>query len=393
MSPPTTPQLNWKTDDINQNNSLSHINWPALTRYATTTRRQRDGVDNSPCQLSPEYNMGGLHVVRRIDFADNVRWLARLQLKPPTPASSLRLLTEVHTMAAVRSMSQIPVPEVFAYDAAGKESGVGAAFMLMEFVPGDTAMDAFGGWETHKGETPAQYKGKFHEALADIQTEMASIRFSTIGTIVVRPDGEFDVGPIPGVGGPFSTAAEYFEAWAKTAKYPYKEATVRSRTPADFVEEILAAIRSFPGGVQELAGRFPFRDGPFPLIHTDLYSSNVIIDKDYNVLSVIDWENAIVGPWELVEFNKQLSVVPPAMDGPLFRYTEWDKAMELARVEYVELVQRAEEKRGYDNQLSTVLSDEPIQAFAHAFWLYGDGRIGFYDRVLENLLQARKKPT
>ncbi|KAK4032226.1 hypothetical protein C8A01DRAFT_41338 [Parachaetomium inaequale] len=389
MTPPTTPQLNWKTDAINENKSLSHINWPALTRYAATARRQLDGVDCSSCQLSPKYNMGGLHVVRRIEFDDSVQWLARLQLKPPTPASSQRLLTEVHTMAAVRSKSGIPVPEVFAYDAAGEESGVGAAFMLMEFVPGDTAMDSFGGWETHKGETPAQYKDKFHEALADIQTQMASIRFPKIGTIVIR-DGNLDVGPISNLGGPFNTAAEYFEAWAQTARFPYKEATVRSRTPEGLVEEVLAAIWSFPSRVRELAGRFPFRDGPFPLIRTDLYSSNIIIDKECNVLSVIDWENAFVGPWELVEFNKQLSIVPPAMDGPLFKRTEWWMAMEGARTEYVRLVQRAEEERGFDNRLSTILSDGNVQAFAHAFWLYGDGCIGFYDRVVKDLLHQGK---
>ncbi|KAK4106695.1 hypothetical protein N658DRAFT_503104 [Parathielavia hyrcaniae] len=208
--------------------------------------------------------MGVLHVVRRIDFQNGDRWLARVQLKPATPESSQLLLNEIDTI------------------------GVGAAFMLMEFVPGDTAMDSSGGYATHKGEIPAQFRDKFNAALAEIQLEMASIRFHKIGAIVIRDGGEFDVGPIPGLRGPFNTAAEYFEAWAKTAKFYYKEATVRKRTPADLVDEVLAAIWSFPCKVGELGGRFQFRNGPFPLIHTDLYSSNVIIDIDCNVLSVID---------------------------------------------------------------------------------------------------------
>jgi hypothetical protein len=216
---------------------------------------------------------------------------------------------------------------------------------------------------------------------------MASIRFSRIGAIVLR-DGEFDVGPIPGLGGPFDTAAEYFEAWANTAKFPSREARIRARTPADLVDEILTAISSFPPRVRKLAGRFPFREGPFPLNHTDLYSSNVIIDTEYNVLSTIDWENAFVGPWELVEFTKQLSIIPPAMDGPLYKETDYDKAMNLARGEYLKLVQMAEKKRHLDTKLSSVLCDEGIQAFAHAFWLYGEGRIGFYDAVLEDLLES-----
>jgi hypothetical protein len=168
MAPPTpTPQLNWQSDDIEQHKPLAFINWDALTRYAVDARRRVDGID-CPCRLSPEYNMGGLHVVRRIDFQDKVQWLARLQLKPPTPESCQRMLNEVHTMAAVRSKSSIHVPQDFAHDTTG-ESGVGAALMLMEYVPGDTAMDSFGGWAAHKGETPAQFKDKFHAALADIQ--------------------------------------------------------------------------------------------------------------------------------------------------------------------------------------------------------------------------------
>jgi hypothetical protein len=158
------------------------------------------------------------------------------------------------------------------------------------------------------------------------------------------------------------------------------------------VDDILAAISSFPSKVRELSRRFPFRNGPFPLIHTDLYSSNVIIDTDYNVLSVIDWENAFAGPWELVEFTKELSIVPPEMDGPLFEETEQDKAMKLARAEYVRLVQRAEEQRHLDSSLSTVLGDERIQSFAHAFWLYGEGRIGFYDAVLESFSRSTTTP-
>ncbi|SPQ26006.1 06ecb864-72aa-450f-b88f-6fcf323cebfd [Thermothielavioides terrestris] len=327
--------------------------------------------------------MGGLHVVRRIDFDDGHRWVARLQLEPPTPESSLRLQNEVDTLAAVRAKSKIPVPRVFAHDASG-EVGVGVVFMLIEFVPGDTAMDSFGGWDARKGETPARFKDKFHAALADIQVEMASIRFDKIGAIVYH-DGEFAVGPIPNLGGPFDTAAEFFEAWAGAAKFPYKEATIRPRTPVHLVDEILSAIWSFPSGVRELSRRYPFRSGPFPLIHTDLYSSNIIIDADYNILSVIDWENSLVGPWELVEFNKELSVVPAVMDGPVFSKSAQGIAMQSSRAEYIKLVQQAEERGQHDTTLSTILSDERVQAFAHAFWLYGEGRIGFYDRVLKLL--------
>ncbi|KAL1844701.1 hypothetical protein VTK73DRAFT_1999 [Phialemonium thermophilum] len=388
-TPRPTPQLHWKTDTAGLENSLAFIHWDALLQYASKTRRELDGAADCSCRLSLEYNMGGLHVVRRVDFGDGCRWLARLQLAPPTPESCQRLRSEVDTMAAVRARSRIAVPRVFAYDL-GEASGVGAAFMLMEFVPGDTAMDSFGGWHVHRGETPAPFRAKFHAALADIQVEMASVRFPKIGAIVCS-GGQFEIGPVPGIGGPFDTSAQYFEAWAKTARFPYREATIRPRTPAHLADEVLAAIRSFPSAVRDLARWFPFHDGPFPLIHTDLYSSNIIIDEHYNVLSVIDWEGAFVGPWELVEFNKELSIVPPALDGPLYQETESSVAARHARAEFVNTVRGMEERRQLDTRLSAVLADEEVQAFSHAFWLYGEGRIGFYDRVL-GLLDRRRVP-
>lgn len=61
----------------------------------------------------------------------------------------------------------MPVPGVYGYDASGRI--IGRAFMLMEFIPGSTAMDAFGGWDVHKGEIPAEYKEYFARQIARVQ--------------------------------------------------------------------------------------------------------------------------------------------------------------------------------------------------------------------------------
>jgi hypothetical protein len=47
--------------------------------------------------------------------------------------------------------------------------------MIMEFIPGDTAMDSFGGHRIHKGKTPPQFKAKFHAEMADIQVSSQRI--------------------------------------------------------------------------------------------------------------------------------------------------------------------------------------------------------------------------
>src|SRR5690349_7823747 len=98
---------------------------------------------------------------------------------------------------------------------------------------------------------------------------MASIRFPKIGSIIKRSDGTYSVGPLPRIGGPFDSAAEFFEAWANQAKYPYHEGMIRERTPPDVVDEILRSIQNFPSRLKDFSKQFRFREGPYPLFHTD----------------------------------------------------------------------------------------------------------------------------
>ncbi|KAH9212833.1 hypothetical protein DL95DRAFT_463659 [Leptodontidium sp. 2 PMI_412] len=158
---------------------------------------------------------------------------------------------------------------------------------------------------------------------------------------------------------------------------------IRERTPPDVADEILRSIQNFLLRLKDFSKQFRFRKGPYPLFHTDFYNSNIIIDSEHNVLSVIDWENAIVAPWEIVEFAKDISIVPPAIDGSFYCENEATRQMIAERRNYVELVRKAEKARQFDGNLSTTLGDSNVQNLAHAIWLYEDGRIGFYTKVLE----------
>lgn len=138
---------------------------------------------------------------------------------------------------------------------------------------------------------------------------MACVRFPKIGSIIKLSDGTYSTGAIPKIGGPFETAAEFFRAWAKQSKFPYDEATIRERTPPDIVDEILRSINDFPSRQVEFSHNHTFQSGPFPIFHTDLYTSNILVDSEYCIQGVIDWEDAIVAPWEVVEFIKDLTIV------------------------------------------------------------------------------------
>ena len=77
----------------------------------------------------------------------------------------------------------------------------------------------------------------------------------------------------------------------------------------------------------------------------------------------------------MVEFAKDVSIVPPAMDGSLYDEDEATGQQLVERGEYIRLAREAETLRGFDNRLSATLEDSESQHFAHAIWLSKDGKI------------------
>ncbi|KAH8727750.1 kinase-like domain-containing protein [Phaeosphaeriaceae sp. PMI808] len=385
LDPTDTLKLNWE-NTIESENSLKFVNWNAVEEYAISVRRRHANNHGSgiACHVSPEYKLGGRHVVRRLVFQDGSCWIVRLQRQKATPDSIQRLLVEVNTLRVVRERTDIPVPNIIDYEA-NCNTDIGAPLMLLEYIPADTAMDSFGGWPAHKGHIPTHFRSKFYTKMAKIQVDLTSVRFPKIGSIVQLSDGSYSVGAIPRIGGPFETAAGFFHAWAQAMqnKFPLNEKSIRARTPPNIVDEVIKSINDFPAKLSDFTQHHFFQSGPFPLIHPDLWTSNVLIDSDCDVQGVIDWEDSIVAPWEMVEFMKNLTIVPPVMDGSLYCEKESDQIKRAEQKRYIQVVQETEGARQMDNKLSETLSDEKTQSLAQAIVLYEEGRIGFYCRVFE----------
>lgn len=113
--------------------------------------------------------MGGVHLVRLLVFEDDTKWVARIQLHQETQYSKSLLLSEKDTLSIVQEQTDIPVPRVIGYDEC--QERIGRAFMIMDFIPGSTAMNAFGGPQIHGGEIPLHHKAKFHSDIAHIQVQ------------------------------------------------------------------------------------------------------------------------------------------------------------------------------------------------------------------------------
>lgn len=71
-------------------------------------------------------------------------------------------------MELIRARTKIPTPKIFGYELEDTNI-VGASFMLMEYLPGTSGMDAEGGFDVHRGQIPFARRDSFYREIAGIQ--------------------------------------------------------------------------------------------------------------------------------------------------------------------------------------------------------------------------------
>jgi hypothetical protein len=214
-----------------------------------------------------------------------------------------------------------------------------------------------------------------------------------IGTIQrINEDGTIQQGPIPGLGGPFATATEFFQTWCDKATFGLSNDQLH-RSCGTYAAELVPSIESFPRKLAMVAGRLSkFDKGPFPLIHGDYGHNNVVVDDDYQIIGVIDREKAFAAPWEVAgDFPLNLSTVPPAMDAP-WNYDEVGKPRDpilakkfASQKDYIANIRDAEYARSITELpcLLNLLQDSCKQRLMTAITrLYPSGKVGFYSNLV-----------
>ncbi|KAJ8129924.1 hypothetical protein O1611_g3704 [Lasiodiplodia mahajangana] len=381
--------LKWNvTDDpivrAQVNDCFKRTNWTAICESAS---RANGG---QPCEALPAYTSGGSSLARLLKFQDGTRWIARVQLLESTPETIRKLRTEIDTMALLKSHMTM-VPRVFAFELDDAQPA-GVAFVLLEFFPGNTAMDEARDYDRIDwGLIPRQHRQAFYRSMAAAHVQITSVRLPQIGTVARDADGSFTTGPIPGIGGPFNTAASFMQAWVAKIRFPYNEDYIRKCIPPFLVDEILKGVNDLPGRLAKLAAsdKYFTSQGPFPIRHADLFHSNVIVNKAFEVLGVIDWEGACTVPWELSDAPCFLKTVPRLLNLPE-QYSEsglpldQDEAGRWADEEaYSVMVREAEQSARVDHKLSQMLANRDAQDLTGILYLFTQGKMGFYGRALD----------
>lgn len=163
MSPQSLPidVLNWEINeyDFNQvREAIQKTNWDNLCQRASHLNY------GLRCVRLPKMTNGLHNLVCVLEFSDQTRWVARIGLHS-SAADSTKLRNEVDVMQLLKEQSECPVPKVFAYERDANNS-VGVPYILMEFLPGNTAMDAAGGYEVHRGQIPSVHRQRFYRSVA-----------------------------------------------------------------------------------------------------------------------------------------------------------------------------------------------------------------------------------
>ncbi|KJZ73501.1 hypothetical protein HIM_07057 [Hirsutella minnesotensis 3608] len=275
------------------------INQHALLAFASEARGGR------LCTLSADVSVCKRNVIRTIRFNDGVKWVARLRI-PSWPGSlqsracsdkvTADMRSELATMEFLRRKTDIPIPEVYAYNL-DTPNPVGCPFIIAQHVHASTAEHMSKAYPGHHEGVPPRYQHKFFKQLAGIMVKLASVRLPKIGSIT-RTEGSKDrfvIGPLVETGtGPYDSAVDFYRDYPRALH----KKLAQEADPVSGQREVLQAFQAlastFTHQATTTCGKRP--DEGFGLANYNLGLENILVDSDFNVLAVTDWSSVASMP-------------------------------------------------------------------------------------------------
>ena len=251
--------------------------------------------------------MGGQNAHVDIKFADGTIWLARIRLEdpilPPKATQHYIFMSEIATLRFLEK-TNVPAPKVYAYAAESKDNHVGTSYILMEKLAGVPVQ----WWET----TAAQ-RTKLITQLADIYIELGRHPFPLIGSLSMN-------GPAVKVGG-FAQSQLFSSPQQNAGPFDTVQASLHaavSHAQTQILDGELSAFavdnylsfcwrRDMIPQATKLSGEL---GSNFYLKHGEDKGDHILVDADFNITGIIDWEFSSVEP-------KALAFSTPCMIWPV----------------------------------------------------------------------------
>ncbi|WEW56137.1 hypothetical protein PRK78_001572 [Emydomyces testavorans] len=302
-----TFRWNGQHDDQRSMQTYCYADWEALLREVQVLNCGRS------CVYDGRYHAGGHHIVRRLKFDDSDElWLVRIPIMPGlltldqndtwwTAERRFTMESEIATMKYIAKYTAIPVPTIFGYRTSIDENPVRLPYMLMQCIRGNMLYD-LGGPEILNEEQ----KCRIRESIASIQCQMATASISKLGSLILKPNGKIDIGPLPssfGFEGPFTSEVDYFVSWATHAKFGNPD-FLHTKSEDNSLQKLKQDVMLFPAGLRSvvekrLLSNSSSSEHRYPIVHRDFELHNILFDDSFNIVGVIDWEFAHSAPMEV----------------------------------------------------------------------------------------------
>jgi hypothetical protein len=242
--------------------------------------------------------MGSFNICIDLDFSDGATWLARFRLlnftRPSVEKTNFDRMSEV---AVYRLLAQtsIPAPVIYHFALDGDENNsVGLGYILMEKLPGQP-MDWLKASTTQKNHVFRQ--------MTDIYFEIEKVPQMQIGRPVLSPHKSrmvtevgacyFDYGQqgecIPH--GPFSSSTE----WYMSCLLHRRDLIMRGEVGTSARDDAFCVNQYLFNSISAVVDP-AHATRPFLLKHVDSRDCNFLVDANYTISGVIDWELAYFAP-------------------------------------------------------------------------------------------------
>lgn len=290
------------------------INIQALISRATALR---NGI---PCTLphNLKYShetcskiMGGTNYHIEILFEDGTSWLARIRrsnaTSPPTDLQKYILRSEVATLQFLRRTS-IPTPMVYDFDL-DENNPVGVPYMLMEKLPGKSVGTSLClAWTAEKRRKVLSQLADYYVTLLNYPMDSMGA-FShpgsgRIGPFAVEALTDWKSGALKGTG-PCLSIQDYYKTGIDLTLDLILRQEIYTSRPVD----AYLVHRYLLDNVVKVFSYNDLDDGKFYLRHADDKGDHILVDEDFNITGIIDWEWAYTAP-KSVAFNSPIALLP-----------------------------------------------------------------------------------
>ncbi|KAI1816473.1 phosphotransferase family protein [Poronia punctata] len=345
---------------------------------------------------------GGYNACYRLEYKDGTSAAMRFPCKGIVRFPEEKVRYEVALMRCIAARTTIPVPKVYYHGTAAENPAGSGPFIIMEYIDHEMTLSealndpAIEGNDNHMldANITEEKLDYAYRQMADILLQLSTVTFDQIGSLVEDEDGDFSVGGRPLTQNmnslmeftgmpptllpsqPFSSADEWYSALADMhlaqLTFQHNDAVEdEDDARGKYVARQLFRQLASEG---KLTSKFESSGpGAFPIFSPDLRPSNILVDKDLRVVSVIDWEFACAAPAQF-SFDPPLwLLLRPPEDFP-GGWLRWMEAYEPRLETFLRIMGEEEEKKKKELQTSeqinrdlanlSLFEDRPVVALS-----------------------------